>query len=89
MERLNRMRDPTLPEEAHIARATSRLRRALIRLRSSVYLPEGGEDGQILAQVRSALADTLLQHDEPVPLLPIRLVDQPGVLYLLFFDGGS
>ena len=77
-----------MPEEAHIARATSHLRRALTRL-SSVYQPEGGEDGQILVQVRSALADTLLLHDEPVPLRPIRLVDQPGVLYLLFFDGGS
>ena len=87
MERLNRIKDPTLPEEVHIDRATSHLRRALIRLRSSVYLPEGGEDGQILAQVRSALADTLLLHDEPVTLQTIRLVDQPGVLYLLFFVG--
>ena len=40
-------------------------------------------------QVRSALADTLLLHDEPVPLRPIRPVDQSGVLYLLFFDGRS
>ena len=89
MERLNRIQDPTLPEEAHIARATSHLRRALTRFRSSVYQPEDGEDGHILAQVWSALANTLLLHDEPFPLRPIRLVDQPGVLYLLFFDGGS
>ena len=89
IERLNRMRDPTLPEEMHISRATSHLRRALTRFRSSVYQPEGGDDGQILAQVRSALADTLLLHDEPFPLRSIRLADQPGVLYLLFFDGGS
>ena len=89
IERLNRMQDSTLSEEAHIARATSHLRRALTRFRSSVYQREGGEDSQILAQMRSALADTLLLHDEPVPLRPIRLVDQPDVLYLLLFDGGS
>ena len=87
VEHLNRMRDPTLPGEAHISRATSHLRRALTRFRSSVYQSRGGENGQILAQVRSALSDTLLLHDEPVPLRPTRLVDQPGVPYLISSTG--
>ena len=48
-----------------------------------------GEDGQLFAQVRSTLADTLLCYDEP-PLLHVRPIERfPGVLYLLFFDGGS
>ena len=48
-----------------------------------------GEDGQLFAQVRSALADTLLCYDEP-PSLLVRPIDRcPGELYLLFFDGGS
>ena len=48
-----------------------------------------GEDGQLFAQVRSELANTFICYDEP-PSLRVRSIGRClGVLYLLFFDGGS
>ena len=47
------------------------------------------KDGDLFARVRSALADTLLCVEEPpaMQMLPIRRF--PGMIFLLFFDGGS
>ena len=47
------------------------------------------EEGLLFAQVRSALADTLLCSSDSPPLRALPLDNLSGVLYLLFFDGGS
>ena len=89
VERLRRMEDSSLSQEVHTASAKTSFRRSVRRFRRSTYQPEMGEDGQLFAQVRSALADTLLCYDVP-PSLLVRPIDRcPGELYLLFFDGGS
>ena len=89
VERLRRMEDSSLSQEVHTASAKTIFRRSVRRFRGSTYQPDMGEDGQLFARVRSALADTLLCSDEP-PSLHVRPIDRfPGVLYLLFFDGGS
>ena len=83
------MEQPSLSQDVHTAKATTIFRRSVRRLRGSTYQPDMGEDGQLFAQVRSALAITLLCSGEP-PLLHVRPIERcPGVLYLLFFDGGS
>ena len=44
------------------------------------------EEGLLFAQVRSALADTLLCSSDSPPLRALPLDNLSGVLYLLFFD---
>ena len=67
------MEDSTLPNDAHIARARTHLRRALTRFRNTTYQPVDEEEGRHLARVRSALADTLLFYDEPNQLHPLHM----------------
>ena len=89
LERLRRMEDSSLSQEVHTASAKTIFRRSVRRFRGSTYQPDMGDDGQLFAQVRSSLTDTLLCSDEP-PSLHVRPIERcPGVLYLLFFDGGS
>ena len=89
VERLGRMEYPSISRDNHTARAKPIFRWSARRLRGSTYQPDMGEDGQLFAQVRSAMADTLLLSDEPL-LLRVRPLERcPGVLYLLFFDGRS
>ena len=88
VERPHRIEDPSLSQDVHTARAKTIFRRSVRRFRGSTYQPDMGEDGQLFAQVRSALADTLLCYDEP-PSLHIRPIERcPGVLFLFFFDAG-
>ena len=64
-ERLRRMKDSSISQEEHTARAKTSFRRSVRRFRGSTYQPDMGEDGRLFAQVRSALADTLLYYDDP------------------------
>ena len=89
VERLRRMDDSSLSQEVHTASAKTVFRRSVRRFRGSTYQPDMGEDGQLFARVRSALADTLICSDDP-PSLHVRPIGRcPGVLYLLFFYGRS
>ena len=88
VECLYRIEDPSLSQDVHTARDKTSFRRSVRRFRGSTPpQPDMEEDGQLFAQVRSALADTLLCYDYP-PSLQMRHIERcPGVLYLLFFDG--
>ena len=83
------MEDPALPEEAHIARVMTQFRRAITRFRGSTYYPDMQTDGHLFEQVRCALADSLLCADEPPAMHKLPIDRCSGVIYLLFFDGGS
>ena len=89
LERLRRMDDPSLTEETHMARAKTQFRREITRFRGSVYQPDMNRDGDLFERVRSALADIIPCVEEPpaMQVLPIRRC--PGMIFLLFFDGGS
>ena len=89
VERLRRMDDSSLPQEVHTARFHTLFRRAVSRFRGSTYHPDKGGAEQLFAQVRSALADKLLSSGDPPALQRLPLARCPGVMYLLFFDGGS
>ena len=89
LERLRRINDPSLTEETHIARAKTQFRRAIIRFRGFVYQPDMNKDGDLFARVRSALADTLLCVEEPPATQVLPICRCPGMIFLLFFDGGS
>ena len=65
IERLRRMEDSTPPQEVHTTRAQSNFRRSVTCFRGSTFQPDVGADGQLLARVRSALADSLLCNDDP------------------------
>ena len=88
-KRLHRMEDPALPEVAHIVRAKTKFRRAITRFRGSTYQPDMQTDGHLFARVRCALADSLLCADEPPAKHKLPIASCLGVIYLLFFDGGS
>ena len=59
VERLRRMDDASLSQQVHTASATTILCRSVRMFRVSTYQPDMGEDGQLFAQVRSALANSL------------------------------
>ena len=89
VERPHRIEDPSLSQDVHTARAKTIFRRSVRRFRGSTYQPDMGENGQLFAQVPSALDDTLLCSDDPPSLQVWHIERCPGVIYLLFFDGGS
>ena len=75
VERLRRMDDSSLSQEVHTASAKTVFRRSVRRFRGSTYHTDMGEDGQLFAQVRLALPDTLLCFNEP-PSLHVRPIDR-------------
>ena len=63
VERLRHMEDSSLSQEVHTASTMNIFRRSVRMFLGSSYKPDMGEDGQLFAQVRSALADTLISYD--------------------------
>ena len=89
IELLRRIEDSTISNDTHTTWVRAILRRAITSLHNSNFQPNSGDEGQHIATVRSALADTPLRYDVPPPLGPLQGDDRAGFFYLLFFDGGS
>ena len=80
IEPLRRIEDSTISNDTHTTGARANLRRAITRLRNSTFPSNAGDEGQHIATVRSALADTLLRYDVPPPLRPLQGDDRAGFL---------